>query len=446
MGKQGLLVRSCAGLLTIVYLFVTAVAAYAAAPEWPRQIAAQGAQVIVYQPQPESLKGDLLTARAAVSVTQDGQAEAVFGTVWFNAHLTTDRDARTVTIVELEVPKVKFPNATPDQEQKLADILKNSLSQGEMTISLDRLMSSLDAAQKEEAAAAQLRNDPPQIIFAKVPSALVSVDGAPKLQPVKNSKMMRVMNTPFTIILDPEAKKYYLKGGDNWYSAAEMKGPWTTEGNTPKAVIDAAPAGAGAQDVTAEELTAEKPLNIIVSTQPAELIVSDGDPQYTPVDNTNLLFMSNTKSDVFMSIDSQQYYLLLSGRWYTSAALSGPWAFVPANGLPADFANIPEGSPKSGVLPFVAGTTQAKEAVLDASVPQTATVKRTAGKDLKVTYDGSPKFKDVDGVRASYAVNTASAVLKIDGKYYCCEKAVWYEAADPMGPWTVCVKVPKTVY
>lgn len=444
MKKLGLLSRACAGLSATIFLFVTTVAVYAAAPGWPRQIDADGAQIIVYQPQPESLNGDLLSARAAVSVLLDGQDNAVFGTVWFEAHLTTDRDARTVTVTDIDVPKMKFPHATPEQEQKLTAILKNSITQSEITMSLDRLMSSLDTAKKQEAAAAQLKNDPPQIIFVKTPTALVSIDGDPKLQPVSGSKMMRIMNTPFTIILDPAVKKYYLKGGDNWYAASDVKGPWALEANTPQAVIDAAPAST--QPVTAEQLAAETPQNIIVTTVPTELIISDGEPQYTPIDTTNLLYMSNTKSDVFMDINSQNYFLLLSGRWYTSSSLTGPWTFVPANGLPADFANIPEGSAKSGVLSFVAGTTQANEAVLDANIPQTATVKRTAGKDLKVTYDGAPKFKDVEGVKASYAVNSPNAVLKIDGRYYCCDKAVWYEASDPMGPWTVCVKVPNEVY
>jgi hypothetical protein len=446
MKKPGLFGRTCAGLLSVLYVMVTAVNVYAAAPEWPRQINTEGATVIVYQPQPETFKNDVLTARAAVSVTLAGQTDPVFGAVWFKSNVSTDRDARTVDILDVDVPQVKFPNATPEQEQKLAAVLKANLPNTAMTISLDRLMSGLDLAEKEQTAASDIKNVPPQIIFTKIPSVLVSIDGDPKLQMIGDSKLMRVVNTPFSIILDPQAKKYYLKGGDIWYSAAEIKGPWEPETDTPQAVVDAVPAHPHAAADGDQGAVAQKPQHIVIATQPTELIVSDGDPQYTPIDNTNLLFMSNTKSSVIMDINSQLSYVLLSGRWYQGASLNGPWTYVASDALPADFANIPEASPKGDVLAFVSGTTQAKEAVLDASVPQTAAVKRTAGKDLKVTYDGQPKFKDVEGVKASYAVNSPNAVLKIDGRYYCCEKAVWYEAADPMGPWTVCVKVPNAVY
>src|SRR6266404_2995075 len=41
---------------------------------WPVTLEATEGQVEVYQPQPESMKGDMLTARAAVSLTRPGAA------------------------------------------------------------------------------------------------------------------------------------------------------------------------------------------------------------------------------------------------------------------------------------------------------------------------------------------------------------------------------------
>ena len=77
-----------------------------------------------------------------------------------------------------------------------------------------------------------------------------------------------------------------------------------------------------------------------------------------------------------MDVNSQQYYVLLSGRWYRSSSLKGQWQFIPADKLPADFAKIPAGSPKDNVLASVAGTDEANEAVMDAAIPQTAKVDR----------------------------------------------------------------------
>jgi hypothetical protein len=45
-----------------------------------------------------------------------------------------------------------------------------------------------------------------------------------------------------------------------------------------------------------------------------------------------------------------QYFLLLSGRWFSAASLKGAWHFVAADKLPADFANIPPGSDKGHLL------------------------------------------------------------------------------------------------
>jgi len=52
-------------------------------------------------------------------------------------------------------------------------------------------------------------------------------------------------------------------------------------------------------------------------------------------------------------------------------------------------------------------TPEAHEAVLDASIPQTAAIRRDAGANLSVAYDGTPQFKDVpESAGVAYAVNT----------------------------------------
>ena len=66
--------------------------------------------------------------------------------------------------------------------------------------------------------------------------------------------------------------------------------------------------------------------------------------------------MSNTDSDVLLHIGSQQYYVLLAGRWYAGAKLEGPWGYVPGDKLPPDFAKIPEDSEMGTVLYAVPGT------------------------------------------------------------------------------------------
>jgi hypothetical protein len=109
--------------------------------DWPRQIDAPATKVIMYQPQPESFKGNDLKGRAAVSVTGKGKTEPVFGAIWFTARVETGRDTRMVSVLELKVDHVRFPESTPEQERQLAALLESEMPKWELTMSLDRLPS-----------------------------------------------------------------------------------------------------------------------------------------------------------------------------------------------------------------------------------------------------------------------------------------------------------------
>jgi len=126
---------------------------------------------------------------------------------------------------------------------------------------------------------------------------------------------------------------------------------------------------------------------ILVSTTPAELVVFRGQPDYQPVGATSLLWANNTRSYVIVDSATSQTYVLLAGRWYRAAGLGGPWSFVPSTQLPADFARIPPDSPAGVVLASVAGTPQAREALIENSLPQTATVPLQGGPSFSAVVD-----------------------------------------------------------
>jgi hypothetical protein len=137
------------------------------------------------------------------------------------------------------------------------------------------------------------------------------------------------------------------------------------------------------------------------------------------------------------------YFVLISGRWFRAKGLSGnQWDYIPADQLPPDFAKIPEGSPKDNVLASVAGTDAAKEAVLDAQIPQTAKVDRRTA-TTNVTYNGDPVFQKINGTRLEYAVNTSSTVLRYKNRYYTVDNGVWFVSESPAGPWTVSTERPE---
>jgi hypothetical protein len=49
--------------------------------DWPREIQVPEGVVVIYQPQPETLNGNLLKGRAAVAVEIKGAEDPVFGAI-----------------------------------------------------------------------------------------------------------------------------------------------------------------------------------------------------------------------------------------------------------------------------------------------------------------------------------------------------------------------------
>jgi hypothetical protein len=408
----------------------------------------------MYQPELESFKGNNLSGRAAVSVTKKGEKEPTFGAIWVTARVDTDRDSRMVSILDVKVDNVRFPEAEPAQEQQLAGIIEQEVPKWELTLSLDRLLTSLDQAEKEKVAAENLGTTPPKIVFLTYPAVLVTIDGEPLMQQVEGSTLQRVVNTPFTIIFSPSAGTYYLSSGDeSWYTTSGLKGKWELTSSVPGDVAALKPAEPNQTELEGdsqqpppgeEDEEAAAPPALIVATEPTELIVTRGEPEYKPIEGTGLLYISNTNSDVVMEIASQQHFIVLSGRWYASRSLEGPWAFVPPDQLPADFAKIPQESDMGHLLLSVPGTQAAKEAVLDQQIPQTSAIDRNAA-PLTVDYDGQPKFELIEGTSLQYAVNTSYQVIKDGNKYYLCYEGVWYVATGPYGNYLVADSVPAEI-
>lgn len=411
--------------------------------DWPRQIEVPKGTIVIYQPQLEMFNGIDLKARAAIAVTPKGAKEPSYGAVWLEARLLTDRDTRVASIVEIKVPRARFAGSTPAQEQKLSAFLTEEIPKWELRLSLDRLLQGMQAANRELMAEERLISTPAKIYFSEVPAVLISLIGSANLKPIEGLKLQRLVNSPFQIFFDPAVKKYYLNGGNCWFTAQDLRGEWSVEKAGPVELdqlyaTPKAPAAPVAREVN------EQPPRIVVSSEPAELIVFNGSPQFASLVGAELLYASNTDGDVFLESKTQQTYVLLAGRWFCSASIQGPWKAVLAEALPPCFSRIAADSVKGRVLVHVAGTEMAKDAVLDSQIPQTAVIRRNEA-ILHVTYDGDPVFKPIDVLGMNYAVNSSFPVIETNKHYYACQYAVWYESEKPGGPWRICVSVPDSI-
>src|SRR5262249_44779300 len=140
-----------------------------------------------------------------------------------------------------------------------------------------------------------------------------------------------------------------------------------------------------------------------------------------------LLWVSNTESDLFRLGKDGPFFYLVTGRWFKAPAISGPWTFATPE-LPEDFKHISLEHPRSRVLASVPGTQQAAEAVLLAQVPQIARVNRKEINAPEVNYNGDPEYESIQGLSIQRAKNTDKDIIKVGEMYYMCYQGVWFQA------------------
>jgi len=426
---------------------------------WPRKATHGEETISMYQPQLESWEGDELRAYAALAVVSKSSKTTKYGVVWFTARTEVDKVNRQVTLQDFRITKVKFPT-TQAKEGEYQGFLQAKLPGRSKVIALDRLEAAVAASDSEVAGveAFDVNDNPPKVILATKPSLLVLIDGPPQYRDVGGTSLQLMLNTKATILLDAKQKLYYLNVMDGWLQGPDLNaGPWSYVPKVPddmKEITkgiqerkqDKAPEGSKPPSLEQAKKEGKIP-EIYVSVMPAELLVTEGAPQFEPIPGTDLEYVKNTTANIFRDSEKLDYYILLAGRWFRSQSLEGgPWQFVGGKSLPEKFARIPEGSPKAGVLVSVPETAPAKEALIANSIPQTATISRSKAQ-LLVKYDGDPQFKNIEGTDLKYAVNTATPVVQVDARsYYALESAVWFAAPAPTGPWVVAVSVPKAIY
>jgi len=426
--------RFTANLYCLLCLAVLILPARAQDLNWPQEVTAPEGTIVIYQPQPEKLQNNILTGRAAMSLEITDLPDPIFGTFWFTGKLDTDQDSDTALVYDITVLEVRWPESKDAQEQRFSAVVESAIPKSGLSISLERLSASLATAEVEQQSLENLKNDPPVIEFREQLAVLLLFDGEPRYQAIENSGYERVVNTPFAVVRKKSV--HYLSSGRLWYKADNPLGPWQVTSSPPADLVKMLPE---AEDAGPPSQT---PPLIVVATEPTELISTDGKPNWESLPGGEVLYVSNTESPWLRELSTGNMYVLLSGRWFRAKKIAGPWTFVRADELPASFANIPPASDIGGLRTSVAGTEEAQEAMLDAQIPQTAAISRS-GTTLEVNYEGQPKFEKVAGTDVSYAVNTATQVLKVGSAYYAADNGVWFTSSAATGPWQVADDIPQ---
>nr|WP_315596605.1 carbohydrate-binding family V/XII [uncultured Cupriavidus sp.] len=418
---------------------------------WPRNFEVSGEHVELYQPEIEKWEGNRMSGRAAVAVgAKDGTP--TYGVARFSAQADIDKPSALVQLSNIEIDSVDVPTR-PDAADKIRQALIAQVSPKGLTVPLDELQASYAVSQQlAKAARVPVKNDVPQIMFATTPTMLVHVDGDPAWRPVAGTSYERAINSRALLLRDTGGEMW-LQAAGYWYRSESARGNWEVVAEPPAALLGAASKVAAAKGeskpdpmMPADGKKPPRAPTVLMATKPAELIITTGEPQMTPVSGGGLLAMSNADHAVFVDPSTNQTFVLISGRWFRAAMLNGPWEYVPGAQLPADFTKISPQDPKANVLVSVPGTPQAREAEIAATIPQTASVSRSKA-SVAVTYDGAPRFEAITGTSLRYAVNTGTPVIEVDSShYYAVANGVWFTASGPAGPWQVATEVPSAIY
>lgn len=426
---------------------------------YPRTITGKNGSIVVYAPQITAWDNfETLEAWVAFQIKRTDSPTAYAGSLHLKASTDTDIVAREVLLYDFEILDMSIRGLEEDSPEYR--VAREGLSALSRTVPLDLVLEYLpqDMAIDDDG---ELNSEPPIIFVSEQPAVLLSVVGEPIFVPVGEGDTWFVLNTNWDVLrVGDEGALFMCYAAQAWLTADDIAGPWTWAETLPPE-FDAIPDDANwanvraclPDDSHAVEAPRQAPPPVFHAAGPAELLVTEGPPQWVPIadsggdagGDTGLAYAANTTQELFRAPDG--VYFLISGRWFGAFDLNGPWFLV--RELPAEFLEIPvavgdDAHPKSYVRASVPGTRESWEAALVASIPRTAEIIRgtEAALDIDVSYAGEPVFAPIETTAIELAVNTSYQVLRFEGAYYLVHNAVWLTSFGPSGPWQYADIIP----
>jgi hypothetical protein len=200
-----------------------------------------------------------------------------------------------------------------------------------------------------------LANGVPTIYVSRKPAELIVFKGQPNLEPIAQTALLWASNTTADVIVDTKTNFYYVLISGRWFRAPGLNGPWgfVAGNNLPpdfSRIPPSSPAGVVLATVPGTPQAREAVIaNSIPQTAtiprtggPTFTPVFDGTPQFRTIQGTPLQYVVNSPTPI-IRVDSNTYYALRAGVWFTAPSLSGSW--VVAAAVPTVVYTIPPNSP-----------------------------------------------------------------------------------------------------
>ena len=424
--------------------------------DYPREINAGGVRLAMHEPAVlDYVAQDGTTLlRVPLEIT-DAVGRVTWGAVEIAGRAHLDLGSRLVLVDGLAVAKSAFPELDAELSAKATEKLPGELP-AELMLRLELFTDRPGAAPVDEAPTGRVSTRPPEIYVRRSPAVLVQIDGEPVMQPVDSPALEYVINSAADIFHDVRDDRWLLLIDGFWASAPKLIGPWEWfDGKLPIVLTQLKidhPRGHIRRYVPGTKRYAnrvdksppvrpEQMPEIIVSEKPAELVLLKGDPLFMLVPRIKLMTVANTASDLLFHPRTAKYFLLVSGRWFQSDEIDGPWA-EHFGSLPDEFKLIPRDHGRAHVLWSVAGTPECAEAAARALLPERVLLHRRV--QAGVRYEGkTSESSPVEGVEFRKVRNTEDDVFDLGGSFYVCVRGSWFRSDDGKNNWTAAVAMPE---
>ncbi len=346
--------------------------------DWPRKYELDnGRSLLLHQPQFERWTDGLeLRGTAVIAYDRSNEDSPLLGTLIFDASTESDVASNLVRVHNIRLLEGAFSGLSIKESQILTSQL-TGLFPKQIVMSIDQVLAGVRRGGKQPSQAAQKGNHS-SILVSKTAAVLLQFSGEPEWRPIEGLDLQVATNTDSNLFFLEKKNKLYLLDGEIWLQAASVSGPWSAATKLPKSLaklgeVDESWSGVVAA-VPAKRIPADDVPEVVVAKQPLELIIIEGEPQTEAIPESDLLWVTNTDSDLFVYGPDQTFFLLAAGRWYQAEALAGRWILVDLAKLPSSFGRIPRQHARANVLGFVPGTPEAVEASIRAQIPQQTTL------------------------------------------------------------------------
>ncbi len=439
--------------LTLVLTFFlvlfasTSNASELAALDYPRVVSGDGLEAKIHHPVVDSWRDyAVLEAWVPVEITDQSTDQQWVGALRVKVNTEVRLGEQLVLLSDASITDTSFSDS--ETPARVIDFARNNIRSQRQEVTLNELVLSLadDFSPPQQRPATGFNRNPPRIVVSRKPARLLLIDQQPVKAPVIGTSLELVVNTDWNLFYDTDSRSWFVINDGIWQTQSLLaSGDWSIVSKLPEDFMRLSDEQGweAVREALPPQVPAVAPPALIVSLEPTELVVIDGEPRLQLIPGADgLMEVANTDSALFQFDNT--WYFLAAGRWFQSASLEKEW--VPVSELPGAFAKIPPDHGRAAVRESVPETMEAALAYIAATLPQSSSVPLDGTPSQQVVYVGAPRFELISGTSVERAVNSPFAVIRHNNAYYLNFEAAWYRSDAPTGPWKPALVVPDAIF